>query len=84
MKTVMNGLIKKWNHFKEGRVYTYKLIRFRDKLIKINNHIVLIVFYFLVLTPISVFLRLSGKSFLRLKPIQKSYWKNHKIDRRLH
>lgn len=46
----------------------------REKLFNSSNFIILSFFYYFIFTPLSLFLRLSGHTFLRMKLSKGSYW----------
>ncbi len=58
-------------------IYFYKIwMTFALILGTLTSNIILTIFYFFVITPIGIFLRISGKDLLNLKfdKAQKSYW----------
>ncbi len=54
----------------------------KRKVIVLNNLLLISLLYFLILTPISLILKLFGKSFLEINQNKVSYWvaKKNKID----
>ncbi len=73
----------KYQIFLKKVVSLYHFRILKEKIIILNNFLIISLFYFLILTPISFILRLFGKSFLELNSSHKSsYWmpKNNKID----
>ena len=72
-----SGIIMKIKKLWKGEVYSYNYRIFRKRIIRAINQFWMRVYYYLILTPISLILRLSGHNFLNIKQA-KSYWVSRK------
>ena len=72
-----SGIIMKIKKLWKGEVYSYNYRIFRKRIIRAINQFWMRVYYYLILTPISLLLRLSGHNFLNIKQA-KSYWVSRK------
>jgi len=77
MIKLISGIFRKIKKLWKGEVYSYNYRIFRKIVIKSINSFWIKVYYYFILTPISLILRLSGHKFLNLKPA-KSYWTSKK------
>ena len=73
MIKIIPGIIRKIKKLWKGEVYSYNYRIFRKIVIKSINLFWIKVYYYFILTPISLILKLAGHKFLDLKPA-KSYW----------
>lgn len=76
----MGRIYRLWKRVIAGDAPGHAHRQLRKRLININNTLVIIIIYYVVLTPLSVILKLCGKRFLRLRssPQTTSYWKQKK------
>ena len=77
MIKAISGIFRKIKKLWKGEVYSYNYRNFRKRIIQLINYFWMRVYYYLILTPISLILRLSGHYFLNIKPA-KSYWVSRK------
>ena len=75
MKQFYRRWKSRWKKFARGEVQTYRYQVFYQGFVGAYNCLVLVLFYYGVLTPISFLLRLGGAHFLRLRHKKGSYWK---------
>lgn len=73
----MLGLVRR---LVNGENSSYSQQLFRKKLTYSYNYLISFLFYYLILTLISLILRLSGRHFLALNSSKKTYWKRKKSD----